>query len=300
MPKATPRRAFHVDPLENWNDLRVHLAWAYEGRPQNAHWVIPVTMISAWLIRRGHVDLTFDGKKKRYKAGSWVFPRMEKGRQDFSDDAAILSVRFNAQWPTGDYLFDRSRTIAFPVDEAPRLARIGERLVRFVARTFPGTTVYLPLVNAADPDHYFEMQRLLYGWIAEYTSAMKRQGLRPNTIGHLDSRVRHAIHLMESQPLSRPLRERDVAAESGLSVAQLNRLFATSLGYSPAEYREQRRIETARQALLESDRSVKSIAYDIGFSSLPHFSAWARKKLGASPRELRQRGKQGNPGKDTI
>jgi AraC-like DNA-binding protein len=34
---------------------------------------------------------------------------------------------------------------------------------------------------------------------------------------------------------------------------------------------------------------VKEIAYELGFSSLPHFSAWFRRRNGLSPRAFRAR-----------
>lgn len=278
-----------LDPLENWNDLRVHLVWAYVGPTQYPHWMLPPSLTTAWLIRRGQVKLTCGTERKTYRAGLWVFPQAGEGRQDFSDDARILSVRFGAQWPTGEYLFERSRTVSFPMEEAPRLTRMAERLARFVTRTFPGTTLDLGQVGGPSPEKYFEMQRLLYGWVGEYSAAMRRQGLSPNTIGRLDDRVRRAVHLMESQRLSLPLREDDLARATGLSVAQLNRLFLRDLGTTSAEYWERKRTEAARLAIAESSRSMKSIAYDLGFGSLSHFSTWTRKKLGASPRQLRQR-----------
>ena len=284
MPLLAPK----IDPLENWNDLRVQLIWAYSGATQYPHWIVSPSLTTAWLIRRGEVELTFGGKRTTYGTGLWVFPQVGEGRQDFSDDARILSVRFNAQWPTGEYLFERSRTLSLPAREVPRLTRMGERLARFVTRTFPGTTLDLGQVSGPSPEKYFEMQRLLYAWVGEYSMAMRRLDLRPNTIGRLDDRVRRALHLMEDQLLSAPLREDGLARSVNLSVAQLNRLFLRDLGTTSAEYWEKKRIEAARLAIIESNRSLKSIAYDLGFGSPSHFSTWVKKKLGTSPRQLRK------------
>ncbi|WP_157895091.1 helix-turn-helix domain-containing protein [Verrucomicrobium sp. GAS474] len=277
-----------TDPLENWNDLRVQLAWAYSGPTAYPRTTLPTSLVSSWLLSRGEVTLIYGAERKTYGPGAWIFPREGEGRHDFSDDASLLSVRFGAHWPTGEALFDRSRTICFPAGEAPRLARLGERLARFVSRTFPGTTLDLVRVSSPSPERYFEMQRLLYGWVLEYTLAMKRQGLRPNTIGQLDDRVRRAVHLMENQPLSLPLRERDLSHALGISTGQLNRLFLRDLGTTPADYWERKRSQAAHLAITESNRSMKSIAYDLGFGSLSHFSSWVRKKLGKSPRQLRK------------
>ncbi|HEY8967296.1 MAG TPA: AraC family transcriptional regulator, partial [Candidatus Methylacidiphilales bacterium] len=262
-----------VDPLENWNDLRVQLVWAYSGPPGFAHCAVPTSFNSAWLIRQGRVDFVFKGKRTSYRAGHWVFPGVEEGYwQDFSDDARILSVRFLAQWPTGERLFAHPRPLALRDTLAPRLARLGARLAQFVSRTFPGTVLDLVRASSPTPKKYFEMQRLLFGWVLEYSNTMERLGLRPNTISRLDDRVRTAVHLMENRPLSSPLQERDLVQAVGISMAQLHRLFQKNLGTTPAEYWEARRIHAARLSILESGRSMKSIAYELGFGSLSHFS----------------------------
>ncbi len=277
-----------IDPVQNWNDLRLELLWAYDGPIlSGARSIYPGNPIAAWQLQRGNLTLQFGSQKESYGAGTWIFPQGKEGRQEFSDDALLLSVRFIAEWPTGDSLFDRSRTLVIPVERAPKLTRIGQRLARLIGREFPGITLELRHMPGSLRSHV-EMQRLFFGWILEYAAAMEKAGLAPHTITRLDPRVRQAIHLLESRPLGQPLRERDLAQQVGLSVSHLHKLFVQTLASTPSEYWEKKRIHTARLALLESTQSAKSIAYDLGFKSLSHFSLWVTKRLGASPREIRK------------
>lgn len=274
------------EPVQNWNDLRAQLTWVYEGSPRDGfprYWGTPTP---AWLLRRGTVTLTFASHQEKYQSGFWIFPCMENGAQEFSHDAEILSVRFVAEWPTGECLFDRSRSYCIPMQKLPKLTRIAERMARLVGREFPGVHSELPTRSGSLRSH-FEMQRLLCGWILSYADAMESQGLAPCTIGQLDPRVRQAVHILETRPLSQPLRERELAQKVGLCVSHLNKLFFSTLGKTPNEYWETKKEHTARIALLESKRSSKSIAYDLGFKSLSHFSLWVKKKFGQSPRSLR-------------
>lgn len=276
-----------VDPLENWFDFRVQLLWAYSGPLEK--WqssALETDSIAAWLLRKGSVTLTYKSGTETHGTGRWIFPRAEDGWQDFSADAEILSIRFVAEWPTGESLFDRSQTRTIPANQFPRMTRIAERLARLAAISFPGVKEELRRMPGS-PEKFFELQRLLYGWMLEYTAAMKTQKLDPHVLAQIDSRVRIAIHLMEMRSLSEPLREHELAKNAGLSTSQLNRLFVRQMGKTPADYWEEKRINSARLALLRSDQNIKSIAFDLGFSSLPHFSTWIKKKFGKSPRELR-------------
>ncbi|MBN8712197.1 MAG: hypothetical protein BGO12_22755 [Verrucomicrobia bacterium 61-8] len=276
------------EPIQNWNDLRLKLVWIYDGPIRRfASGVYPGTPAVAWHLRKGHATLRFGSATQKFGSGTWIFPRGEEGLQTFSDDAIVLSVRFVAEWPTGESLFDRSRTVEMPENPLRKLTRIAERLSGLVGHEFPGVTYELPNMPGSLRRH-IEIQRLFFGWMREYIRAMERAGLEARTITRLDSRVRHAIHVMESRSLGQPLRERELAVEAGLSVSHLHKLFVQALNLTPTEYWEKKRIHSARLALLESSQSVKSIAYSLGFKSLPHFSLWVSKRLGKSPREIRK------------
>ncbi|PAW78060.1 MAG: hypothetical protein B9S32_09240 [Verrucomicrobia bacterium Tous-C9LFEB] len=287
MAKRLPPTA---EPLGNWYDFRTQLAWIYDGPlgkkyQQNEYLSHPQ---AAWLIRKGTVTLTLGNTRECYREGYWVFPRDKKGYQEFSPDAQILSIRFVAEWPTGEPLFDRSKSYAISAAKLPEFTRISEMLEQHVGREYPGVTVELQRMSGS-PRRFFEMQRMLYDWMQAYTAAMESQGLTPHTIAKLDDRVREAVHILEKRTLNHPLRERELAILVGLSLSQLNKLFVRNLGKTPTEYWEEKRLSAARLTLLSSERSIKSIAYDLGFSSLPHFSAWVKKKLGQSPRHFRLR-----------
>ncbi len=248
---------------------------AYESRPQ-----------AAWLIRKGSLKLRFAPAVETYRAGQWVFPKAADGIQEFSEDAEILSIRFIAEWPTGELLFDRSKSHARSMSELREFTRISERLARAVSREFPEIYAGLPMAPGSHRT-YFSFQRLLYGWIQAYALAMEGFGLTARTIGPMDDRIRGAVHTMETQRLSQLFREKSLAARSGLSLSQFNKLFHRDVGTTPKKYWDNKRVETARIALQGSAKSIKSIALDLGFSSLPHFSGWVKKRLGQSPRQLR-------------
>lgn len=277
--------------FQNWRELRTELVWAYDGRVSEGDRRMEYTgiPIPAWYLRRGSGVLEFPGRREIVPQNTWYFPPQESGWQTFSRDAELLSVRFYAEWPTGETLYDQTHGVRIPGEKSGALLRIGERIVRLIRRKFPGVRVALP-DEFASPADYFEIERLLFGWLLAYNDAMTSAGQTPRTLGQLDSRVRAVLHELETRSLNQSVREAELAHNVGLSRSQLNRLFVETMGRTPAEYWEMKRLQAAQSAIFESTQSIKAIAYNLGFSSLPHFSAWVRKRLGKSPRELRKMG----------
>jgi AraC family transcriptional regulator len=78
-----------------------------------------------------------------------------------------------------------------------------------------------------------------------------------------------------------------VAGAVGLSPYHFARLFRASTGLSPHQYVIRRRVERARLLLASSDRSLASIAQDVGFASGSHLATHVRRLLGVPPGRLR-------------
>lgn len=74
----------------------------------------------------------------------------------------------------------------------------------------------------------------------------------------------------------------------GISRASLHRHFLSAYGISPGEYILRLRIEKARELLLRSRHSVKSVAYSVGFSDPLYFSKLFKRHIGISPLAYRR------------
>jgi AraC-like DNA-binding protein len=70
-----------------------------------------------------------------------------------------------------------------------------------------------------------------------------------------------------------------------LSESRLKEKFKSSVGMPPGEYVLRRKVEAARQLLLERKLTLTDVALSLGFFSLQHFSDTFRKFTGNSPRE---------------
>ncbi len=80
----------------------------------------------------------------------------------------------------------------------------------------------------------------------------------------------------------------DIARRLGLSTAHLRRLFRSETGLGVKPWLQRRRGERARHLLLHTDRSIRDIAGELGFSDLQRFNKLIRHQFGLPPRRLRR------------
>jgi transcriptional regulator GlxA family with amidase domain len=97
-----------------------------------------------------------------------------------------------------------------------------------------------------------------------------------------------AISMMTNN-LCEPLSILEIAQYTDLSQRHLERLFKKHLDCSPGRFYLNFRLETARNLLLTTDRSIKEIGQSCGFPSNAHFSKSYRELHGQSPRDARCR-----------
>lgn len=80
----------------------------------------------------------------------------------------------------------------------------------------------------------------------------------------------------------------DVARSVGLGYERFRHRFSAEAGSSPARYRDQRRIEAARELLRHTELPHRQIAAILGFADEFHFSKRFRALVGCSPRAFRE------------
>jgi len=83
-----------------------------------------------------------------------------------------------------------------------------------------------------------------------------------------------------------------VAKAVNTSTFYFCKLFKRTTGLTFTDYLARVRIEKAKTLLLDPNRRVSEVAYDVGFHSLTHFNRIFRKLVGQSPSDYRQRSKK--------
>lgn len=81
-----------------------------------------------------------------------------------------------------------------------------------------------------------------------------------------------------------------IAQVAMLSENHLLRNFNQFFNTSPFQYITRLKINEAKRQILETDRSITDIAFNLGYLSLSNFSYYFKKVVGLSPVELRKKG----------
>ena len=106
-------------------------------------------------------------------------------------------------------------------------------------------------------------------------------------LGVQNAKVISIIEFMEAN-ISEPLSLVEIAEYVGLSRRQIERLFQSQMGRSPARYYLEVRLDRARHLLRQSTIPVVDVAIACGFVSASHFSKCYREMYGKSPLQERQ------------
>lgn len=79
----------------------------------------------------------------------------------------------------------------------------------------------------------------------------------------------------------------ELAKLLSLSLSSFKREFKTTYNDSPTNYINKRRLEKAKQLLLQSNNNINEIAYEIGFNDPLYFTRLFKKKIGIPPTQYR-------------
>ena len=74
----------------------------------------------------------------------------------------------------------------------------------------------------------------------------------------------------------------------GMSASYFSKFFKKYVGVNFITYVTDRKIEAAKDMLVNTDRPVVNIAYDLSYSETNYFSKTFKKKVGVTPTEYRE------------
>ena len=134
------------------------------------------------------------------------------------------------------------------------------------------------------PDKYNAIIRLLM-FFGEQLSVLINQILleKENAEPLMVRKAREHIAKNKKEPLSLA----DVAKVSGASVFHFCKVFKKTTGLTFTDYVARIRLEDAKEELLNPNRRISEIAYDVGFKSLTQFNRAFKRIFGQSPTQFR-------------
>jgi AraC-like DNA-binding protein/ligand-binding sensor protein len=172
------------------------------------------------------------------------------------------------------------RRSAIQSEKARAAAKLAECGVPFTGgiREAWKTTPIIP------KDKYNAIVRLLM-FFAEQLSALINQIVleKQNSEPLLVRKAREYIEQHKMEPLSLAA----VAQASGASVFHFCKVFKKATGLKFTDYVGRVRLEDAKTQLLNPNRRIGEVAYDVGFQSLTQFNRMFKRVFGQSPSEFR-------------
>lgn len=145
--------------------------------------------------------------------------------------------------------------------------------------------------------HGYDLARAVGDWFlqAHVRPGSGGQRLAPAArLGLSNPKLEAVVDRMERR-IEEPVGREALAAGAGLSLRQLDRLFAAHLGTSAERFYMGLRLERARELLRQTSLPVVEIAVATGFASASHFARSYRRRFSLSPRDERRR-REGQPG----
>ncbi|GAB3110255.1 helix-turn-helix domain-containing protein [Aestuariicella hydrocarbonica] len=104
---------------------------------------------------------------------------------------------------------------------------------------------------------------------------------------HGDRLIEQVQAWLESR-YSEEVRLADVAKNHGMSLRNFARRFSSATGEKPLAYLQRVRLEAARDLLVHSDKSIKHISLDVGYSDSSYFCRLFRTQIGQTPAAYRK------------
>ena len=162
-----------------------------------------------------------------------------------------------------------------PVHELPISSDIIQRLLTF-----------------ANTDH---QQRLVGpSWGSELASSLLISLERANETSTEESASSYLVRRLQelvSENIEDDLNVKELAAMTGVSREHMSRVFSKHYGTTPHRYILQERMKYAGYLLRHSGKSVKEVAYGLGFESPTHFARTFKRVMHSTPMEFRLRGR---------
>ncbi|MFC4776621.1 helix-turn-helix domain-containing protein [Paenibacillus sp. GCM10023252] len=102
----------------------------------------------------------------------------------------------------------------------------------------------------------------------------------------LEHRLQFTAEYMRAH-CNQPLTLEQLADHSGVSSAYFSRTFHAHFGMPPLDYLAQMRIELAKQMLIVTHKTIKQIAFEVGYGSPSYFIERFRRIVGMTPAAYR-------------
>ena len=222
---------------------------------------------------KGAGNISINGENIQLKINSfYIIPRQTAHhyKSTVSDPWSIYWVHFNGE--LADYLYQiysaqKTRLVTIPFDEN-RIQTFNE-IVSLIENSFEESVLeiaHIKLLNFLGSFVYFK---------------------ELNPLTQESDLIQQSINFMKEN-ITQTYEVSDLAKARNLSTTHFARLFKNKMGLSTLQYFNQLKIQKSCQYLYFSNKSIKEICHELGFSDPFYFSRLFKKFIGMSPSEYKK------------
>ena len=256
------------------------------------HWHDEVEIV---LVVEGSTKLECIGKDMLLKAGDMAFINAgalhkltNHGKEEGEGDCRILNAVFNPQMIGGMNFSRIYKKHVLPVINNRELS-----CYHFSPEIDWQNEAINELQQAYEiwqrerDDYEFVMTLALmkFWYLFEQNAPEIRANTRVQT--NQEKRLHKLLNYMHSHYAS-PLSVADISDAANISESECYRLFRNTLKTTPNHYLLSYRLRMAAQMLVESDKPITKIAYDVGFNCPAYFAKKFKLAFAKTPKNFRQ------------
>jgi AraC-like DNA-binding protein len=282
-------------PGEVWRSMNKEWLWVYRGTPPKVDSWSPDILVppGVFFVEKGLAVIQADGREIRVPEGSAFFSAPGLRRQWLGSGSVLLSVGFRCSWPDGTPLHRKGLNCVFRAKRVRKLELATQKLFRSVHGLRKNVT-YLDAVRpeTLTSQEWCHRESSYLTWFCAFSETLSALGIESEKPQSSSDRLfARVLDQLSKCPL-------DSFQDSELSVLgigsrRVDQLLQARLGLTARAWHERRRLENAKQRLLQENTPLKEIGYALGFRHASHFTAWFKRHNGASPTAFRQSAGQG-------
>jgi AraC-like DNA-binding protein len=121
--------------------------------------------------------------------------------------------------------------------------------------------------------------------LGQIVSVKKNQDFSGKYIEQVIQKIRVYIH----ENLEQHIDFEQIAGKYQIGYSYFRKMFKRYTGVSPHQYHLGLKVLRARELILTTEKSIKEISFQLGFSSIYYFSRFFKHKVGVNPTDLRKR-----------
>ncbi len=274
---------------DTWRSLHREWLWVYRGPvPKCGVWSAEISVPhGVFFVERGEVRIRANGEEVIVPRGGAYFSAAGLRQHWFAQNTLLLSVGFRCTWPDGTPLYRTGLNLGA---KQPKLRLATLELFRRIHRGKKSVGYREAVTPRAQALTDWATHEAAFAtWFAIYLESLQTLGLKPESRSgksrrHVDQLIAwlNALPLSETTPSLPP--------EFTVGLRRAEQLLQQRLGIGLRAFLERRRLNAAREHILSEQRSIKEIAFMLGFRYASHFTAWFRRHTGISPSAYREGG----------